>query len=166
MTMKRLLFFSVSLLITTSSFATSNLNNLDQKIIREQFFIVKKATSSCIRQLESPQNNLVIHEQILAPLGKITRYQYLFDSEDTLSDEQVEFLKNYIDVRKQCRFYYFQMPLRELVEAYIQFYAEIDKVYDGLISKDLTIGAANQKRFKLNESLQKQFDVIFNDLSK
>ena len=58
------------------------------------------------------------------------------------------------------------MPLRELVEAYIQFYAEIDKVYDGLISKDLTIGAANQKRFKLNESLQKQFDVIFNDLPK
>lgn len=164
--MKRLLFFSVSLLIATASFGTSNLNNVDQKNMREQFFVVKKAISSCIRQLESPQNNLVIHEQILAPLGKITRYQYLFDSENTLSDEQIEFLKNYIDVRKQCRFYYFQMPLRELVEAYILFYAEMDKVYEGLISKELTIGVANQKRVELNESLQDQFNNIFHSLPK
>ncbi|QWD75911.1 hypothetical protein ICV32_08865 [Polynucleobacter sp. MWH-UH24A] len=58
------------------------------------------------------------------------------------------------------------MPLKEMVQAYVNFYAEMDKVYDGLISKDLTIGMANQKRFELNESLQKQFNVIFNDLPK
>ena len=128
--------------------------------------MIKKATSSCIKQLKSPQDDLIIHEQIFAQLGKINKYQYLFDSEDILSEEQVEILKNYVDVRRQCRFYYYQMPLKEMVQAYVNFYAEMDKVYDGLISKDLTIGAANQKRFELNESLQKQFNAIFNDLPK
>ena len=58
------------------------------------------------------------------------------------------------------------MPLRELVEAYILFYAEMDKVYEGLISKELTIGVANQKRVELNESLQDQFNNIFHSLPK
>ena len=164
--MIRPLFFSMSLFVVHSSFANSNQNNLDQKYLREQFFILKKASSSCIRQLESPQNNLIIHEQIFAPLGKISKFQYLFDSEDTLSEEQIEFLKNFIDVRKQCRNYYFQMPLKELVQAYVQFYAEMDKVYEGLISKELTIGAANKKRVELNEVLQNQFNSIFNSLPK
>jgi hypothetical protein len=164
--MNRLIIFLMSVLISYSCIAASNLNNLDQKNLREQFFMIKKATSSCIKQLKSPQDDLIIHEQIFAPLGKINKYQYLFDSEDTLSEEQVEILKNYVDVRRQCRFYYYQMPLKEMVQAYVNFYAEMDKVYDGLISKDLTIGVANQKRFGLNESLQKQFNAIFNDLPK
>jgi hypothetical protein len=164
--MTRLIIFLVSVLTSYSCIAASNLNNLDQKNLREQFFILKKATSSCIKQLKSHQDDLIIHEQIFAPLGKINKYQYLFDSEETLSEEQVEILKNYIDVRRQCRFYYYQMPLKEMVQAYVNFYAEMDKVYDGLISKDLTIGMSNQRRLELNESLQKQFNIIFNDLPK
>jgi hypothetical protein len=58
------------------------------------------------------------------------------------------------------------MPLKELVQAYVQFYAEMDKLYEGLISKELTIGAANKKRVELNEVLQNQFNSIFNSLPK
>jgi hypothetical protein len=37
---------------------------------------------------------------------------------------------------------------------------------EGLISKELTIGAANKKRVELNEVLQNQFNSIFNSLPK
>lgn len=164
--MIRLIFFFLSLVMAQISFASSYSKNLDQKNVREQFFIIKNAASNCIRKLESPKNDLIVHEQIFAPLGKISKFQYLFDSQDTLSEEQIGLLKNYIDVHTQCRFYYFQIPLKEIVDAYVYFYEEIDKVYEGLLSKDLTIGVANQKRLQLNESLQNQFNSIFNSLPK
>jgi len=164
--MIRLLIFCLSLIITQVSTASSGSKNADHKNLREQFFMARNATSSCIKQLKSPENDAMVHGQILAPLSKANEYSYLFNSEETLSDEQVETLKSYLEVRKQCRFYYFQMPLKTLVNSYISFYAEIDNVYEALIAKELTIGEANKKRLELSESLQSVINEIFKSFTR
>ena len=130
------------------------------KEIGEQTAWTQQQILLCTQKETDTRDQELIDKEVLFLRIDIKNVEKLVKSTTTLNDEQEKALKNFRNSLLRCRVLSKQFPLPAMVEAYQNYYQQIDQIYDDLLSRKITIGEANQKKLKLLDETQAKWNEI------
>lgn len=111
----------------------------------------------CINTLNKGASAKMVDGQILALDQSNPNAKALFSSSEKLTDAQVNAMVNFKKESQACRQISNQLTNPNLRKAYQRSFAKLDRVYDDLIYKKITIGVANQERALLIDDFRLQW---------
>ena len=118
---------------------------------------VLKQIKDCINALDSSPSAKLVDGQILALNQSNPNAKALFSSSEKLTDAQVSALAVFKRESQACRQISNQLANPNLRKTYQRSFAKLDRVYDDLIYKKITIGVANQERALLIDDFRLQW---------
>ena len=118
---------------------------------------VLKHIKDCVNTLNNGPSAKLVDGQILALDQNNPNAKALFSSNDKLTDEQIAALATYKKESQACRQITIQITNVQLRKTYQNLFARLDRVYEDLIYKKITIGVANQERILLVDDFRMQW---------
>jgi surface antigen len=118
---------------------------------------VLKQMKGCINALDSSPSAKLVDGQILALDQSNPNAKALFSSSEKLTDAQVSAMVSFKKESQACRQISNQLTNPNLRKTYQRSFAKLDRVYDDLIYKKITIGVANQERALLIDDFRLQW---------
>ena len=88
--------------------------------------------------------------------------KFLYSSPNKLSTDEAVLLAKFKRETQKCRQIAKKIPNPALRKVYQNYFTKIDRVYDDLIYKKITIGVANQERSLLMNQFKSQFLDVLN----
>jgi hypothetical protein len=111
----------------------------------------------CVDSLNNGPSAKLVDGQILALDQSNPNAKALFSSNEKLTDEQVSALVAFKKDSQTCRQISNQLTNVKLRKTYQNLFARLDRVYEDLIYKKITIGVANQERVLLVDDFRMQW---------
>jgi hypothetical protein len=111
----------------------------------------------CVKSLNDGPSAKLVDGQILALDQSNPKAKTLFTSNEKLTDEQVSALVIFKKDSQTCRQIINQLTNVKLRKTYQNLFARLDRVYEDLIFKKITIGVANQERVLLVDDFRMQW---------
>jgi surface antigen len=111
----------------------------------------------CVGSLNNGPSAKLVDGQILALDQSNPNAKSLFTSNEKLTDEQVSALVAFKKDSQTCRQISNQLTNVKLRKTYQNLFARLDRVYEDLIYKKITIGVANQERVLLVDDFRMQW---------
>jgi len=118
---------------------------------------VLKKVQSCVKDLNNGSIGKSVDGQILALTYTNPNAKSLFNSDAILSNDQVKTLEAFKRETQRCRQITNEFSNPKLKKLYQQGFAKLDRVYDDLMFKKVTIGVANQERALLIDDFSIQW---------
>jgi surface antigen len=112
---------------------------------------------NCVNSLNNGSSAKLVDGQILALDQSNPNAKSLFASNEKLTDEQVSALVAFKKDSQTCRQIGNQLTNVKLRKTYQNLFARLDRVYEDLIYKKITIGVANQERVLLVDDFRMQW---------
>lgn len=112
---------------------------------------------NCVNSLNNGPSAKLVDGQILALDQGNPNAKSLFTSKEKLTDEQVSALVAFKKDSQTCRQISNQLTNVKLRKTYQNLFARLDRVYEDLIYKKITIGVANQERVLLVDDFRMQW---------
>ena len=128
-----------------------------QDVDRSNIDKVLNRLKECVNSLNSGPSAELVDGQILALNQLNPNAKALFSSNKKLTDEQVGALAVFKRDTQKCRQITNQLTNLQLRKTYQNLFSKLDRVYEDLIYKKITIGVANQERVLLVDDFRMQW---------
>jgi surface antigen len=113
--------------------------------------------AGCVNSLNNGPSAKLVDGQILALDQSNPNAKALFSSNEKLTDEQVIALAVFKKDAQRCRQITNQLTNIKLRKTFQNLFAKLDRVYEDLIYKKISIGVANQERVLLVDDFRLQW---------
>ena len=143
--------------LPASSTLPEQAKSLKQDANQANINAVLNQMRNCINTLNSGPSAKLVDGQILALDQSNPNAKALFSSSEILTDAQVGAMVSFKKETQTCRQITNQLSNPNLRKAYQRSFAKLDRVYDDLIYKKITIGVANQERMLLIDDFRLQW---------
>lgn len=107
---------------------------------------VAKRLNDCIVKTNQSADALLVDSQIISVTRNNPHAKALFNSTDKLTDQQAKALTGYLLEANTCRPIALEGLNPAMTSLYQDFFRRIDRLYEDLIARKITIGVANQER--------------------
>ena len=129
----------------------------NQKANQANIDTVLKQMKDCINALDRSPSAKLIDGQVLALDQSNPNAKALFSSSEKLTDAQISAMAIFKRESQACRQISNQLTNPNLRKTFQRSFAKLDRVYDDLIYKKITIGVANQERALLLDDFRLQW---------
>jgi len=133
----------------------------------DSFISAQKSASECSNKIESSGAGLTVTREILALRDDSASRVVLMSSGNFLTDAQVQALLAYLAINEECRKiargFYGPQALHSAVSA---AFGDYDIIYSKLVSKELSIGKANQERLLVKQRTEATINAVFSGVQQ
>lgn len=137
--------------------AISSSESKKSNVDRDNINLVIRELQVCINEVNNGPVGKAVDGQILALNYDNPNAKALFNSDEKLSDDQVKAMQPFKIATQKCRQISNQITNPGLKKLYQQNFAKLDRVYEDLMFKRVTIGIANQERALLISDFRSQW---------
>lgn len=118
---------------------------------------IQNEIAQCIQAVNEGKTAQAIDGTIFALDPSNPSSKFLYSSPSKLSTDETVLLAKFKRETQKCRQIAMKIQNPSLRKVYQSYFAKIDRVYDDLIYKKITIGVANQERSLLMTQFKMQF---------
>ncbi|WP_162785891.1 hypothetical protein [Polynucleobacter necessarius] len=118
---------------------------------------IQNEIALCIQAVNEGKTAQSINGTIFALDPANPSSKFLYSSPNKLSTDETVLLAKFKRETQKCRQIAMKIQNPSLRKVYQNYFAKIDRVYDGLIYKKITTGVANQERSLLMTQFKMQF---------
>ena len=137
--------------LSSNSESTGVPNQSSAKLASIHSSAVSKRLMECIVKSNQSADALLVDSQVIVVTKNNPNAKALFNSTEKVNDEQAKALSTYLVEANACRPIALEGVSPEMILVYEDFFKNIDRVYNDLIARKITIGVANQERQLLIE---------------
>jgi hypothetical protein len=123
---------------------------------------IQNEIAQCIQVVNSGNTAKSVDGTIFALDPSNPSSKFLYSSPNKLTTDEATLLAKFKRETQKCRQITTKIQNPALRKVYQNYFAKIDRVYDDLIYKKITIGVANQERSLLMNQFKAQFLDVLN----
>ena len=165
--------FVVGLIISLFGCQTTSTAQREYDQIMSNVKKSKEKWQSCSEKMILTESYKKISNEVLYSKDDSPNKISLMMSDEYLSNDQLDALKQYIIEALKCRPFTYELAPYNTRIAFINYYNQIDSVYLKLARREISIGSANTEKDKLVRERQKNLDSAWqmdmqrlNDINK